>query len=81
MQFSERRHRAELRAGNDAERGQDVCKPLKKYGRHEETRTPDLYRVKACRTCTYNNLHGGLGCLNACKYVQDEAITGGEYGA
>jgi len=26
---------------------------IEKYGRHEETRTPDLYRVKACLTATY----------------------------
>ena len=28
-----------------------------KYGRHEETRTPDLYRVNLGLTCIYNNLH------------------------
>ena len=27
-----------------------IAKPLKKNGRHEETRTPDLYRVKIART-------------------------------
>ena len=29
-----------------------------KYGRHEETRTPDLYRVKLFGFNTFNNLVG-----------------------
>jgi hypothetical protein len=28
---------------------------VERYGRHEETRTPDLYRVKVGLTHTYNN--------------------------
>ena len=30
---------------------------IERYGRHEETRTPDLYRVKVRLTHTYNNFH------------------------
>jgi hypothetical protein len=30
----------------------EACSP------HEETRTPDLYRVKHCLTNTFNNIHG-----------------------
>jgi hypothetical protein len=34
----------------------EVAKLMKINGRHEETRTPDLYRVKARVTITYSNL-------------------------
>jgi len=33
-------------------------KGLKRNGRHEETRTPDLYRVNQSQTFTHKNLHG-----------------------
>ncbi len=39
-------HRAGLRAGSDEEGGKNACNCKKRNGRHEETRTPDLYRVK-----------------------------------
>ena len=32
--------------GNDAEKEGVLAKSKKRNGRHEETRTPDLYRVK-----------------------------------
>jgi hypothetical protein len=38
-----------------------------KYGRHEETRTPDLYRVKARVTITYSNLQICGRPPNSCK--------------
>ena len=31
---------------------------LERNGRHEETRTPDLYRVNELTACIYNNFHG-----------------------
>jgi hypothetical protein len=40
---------------------------LKRNGRHEETRTPDLYRVKRLRCSIYNNLHESEGLLSLCK--------------
>jgi hypothetical protein len=33
-----------------------AANPLKRNGRHEETRTPDLYRVKAHLFSPLNNL-------------------------
>jgi hypothetical protein len=42
---------------------------LKRNGRHEETRTPDLYRVKGHLTITLNNLHPVCGSLNTPKYA------------
>jgi hypothetical protein len=50
-------------------------------GRHEETRTPDLYRVKGAIsgfTITYN----GSGRLPSTrKHVEDGAILGGKPGS
>ena len=40
-------NRAGLRTGSDMEGGRNVCKSKKRNGRHEETRTPDLYRVNS----------------------------------
>jgi hypothetical protein len=34
-----------------------------------ETRTPDLYRVKAALLYTANILRGVEGCLKTCKYA------------
>jgi len=33
-------------------------KGLKRNGRHEETRTPDLYRVNSSKSTTYNDIAG-----------------------
>jgi hypothetical protein len=41
-----------------------------------ETRTPDLYRVKAASLCTTNHLEGVEGPLSTCKYSQDGIFTG-----
>ena len=38
--------------------GEDGYASVSKYGRHEETRTPDLYRVKACKYNAYSYLEG-----------------------
>ena len=38
-----------------------AAKPNKRNGRHEETRTPDLYRVNLLLLNTFNNLTGLLG--------------------
>ena len=35
----------------------DALYPYGKYGRHEEARTPDLYRVKAHLFNPFNNLN------------------------
>jgi hypothetical protein len=43
--------------------------PYERNGRHEETRTPDLYRVKGHMTNTLNNLHYDRDCLSTRKYV------------
>ena len=41
-----------------------------------ETRTPDLYRVKAASLCTSNNLEGAEDCMRTRKYGQDGIVTG-----
>jgi hypothetical protein len=38
------------------------------YGRHEETRTPDLYRVKGKLTCSYNDFQGAVDRISTSKY-------------
>jgi hypothetical protein len=48
---------AESRADHVLENFGDSPYPYGKYGRHEETRTPDLYRVKVRLTHTYNNFY------------------------
>ena len=47
-----------------------------KYGRHEETRTPDLYRVKVLRCCTHNNLQVAGDCRATRKYAEAQIFTG-----
>jgi hypothetical protein len=42
---------------------------IEKYGRHEETRTPDLYRVKGLRFSILNNLQESVGLLSLCKFL------------
>ena len=46
---------AESRADHGLENFGGSLYPYGKYGRHEETRTPDLYRVKVHLTNIYNN--------------------------
>jgi hypothetical protein len=41
----------------------------KQNGRHEETRTPDLYRVKGLRFSILNNLQESEGLLSLCKFL------------
>jgi len=41
--------------------GSKGAKCKKRNGRHEETRTPDLYRVNLILLNTFNNLTGLLG--------------------
>jgi len=45
---------------------------IERNGRHEETRTPDLYRVNESITSHFNNLRETDGFLSCCKYVQAE---------
>jgi hypothetical protein len=45
-------------------------------GRHEETRTPDLYRVKASISHTFNNLQAAGDCLTTRKNVEDDESAG-----
>jgi hypothetical protein len=49
---------------------------LRKYGRHEETRTPDLYRVNLSITFTFNHLQVAGDCLTTTKYVEVENLAG-----
>src|SRR5664279_3958357 len=47
--------------------------------RHEETRTPDLYRVKAARTgrsTTYTGYGNCQAPVSTCKYVQNPGKLG-----
>ena len=48
---------AESRADHGLENFADSLYPYGKNGRHEGTRTPDLYRVKVRLTHTYNNFY------------------------
>src|ERR1035437_1165528 len=41
--------------------GRGFGQVIERYGRHEETRTPDLYRVNLLLLNTFNNLTGLLG--------------------
>jgi hypothetical protein len=50
-------------------------------GRHEETRTPDLYRVKVSRCCTNNYLQVAGDRLATRKHAEAEALTGDFAGA
>ena len=45
-------------------------------GRHEETRTPDLYRVKVRICSTFNNLKVAGGCRATRKYAEADNFTG-----
>ena len=52
---------------------------LEENGRHEETRTPDLYRVKACGylfTTTYKALGNCQPRVNTCNYVEVRTVLG-----
>jgi hypothetical protein len=49
-------------------------------GRHEETRTPDLYRVKVRFTTTYNNFHVSGKLRSTSTYVEDRRIAGWNQG-
>jgi hypothetical protein len=48
----------------------------KRNGRHEETRTPDLYRVKVSRSFTYNDLQVAGDRLNTWKRAEAEFSAG-----
>ena len=52
----------------------------KRNGRHEETRTPDLYRVNLLLLNTFNNLTGLLGLPNHRSYRKNHRFTGVESG-
>jgi hypothetical protein len=43
---------------------------------HMRTRTADLYRVKAARLCTFNNLNSVGDCLSTRKRSQAGLLTG-----
>jgi hypothetical protein len=45
-----------------------VCR-FERYGRHEETRTPDLYRVNLPITNTFKHLQVAGDCLTTTKDV------------
>ena len=47
----------ESRANHGLENFGDSLYPYERYGRHEETRTPDLYRVKVRLCNTLNDFH------------------------
>jgi Phage integrase family len=53
---------------------------IEDYGRHEETRTPDLYRVKGKLTCISNDFEGLLDRVSTSKYLQGGPITGVDHG-
>ena len=48
----------------------------KRNGRHEETRTPDLYRVKTPLFSTYNNLQAYRGLPSTCKHEHRRTVAG-----
>jgi hypothetical protein len=54
---------AESRANHGLENFGDSLYPYGKYGRHDWTRTSDLYRVKVHLTSTYNNFRKRSGTL------------------
>jgi hypothetical protein len=53
---------------------------IEEYGRHEETRTPDLYRVKGKLTCISNDFEGLVDRVSTSKYLQGGPITGVDHG-
>jgi hypothetical protein len=64
---------------NDAEKDGVLAKSKKRNGRHEETRTPDLYRVKALSGSVYNNLQelrGLLESVSGCKFEHLQIASG-----
>jgi hypothetical protein len=53
---------------------------IEEYGRHEETRTPDLHRVKGKLTCISNDFEGLVDRVSTSKYLQGGPITGVDRG-
>jgi len=56
---------AESRANHGLENFGDSLYPHERYGRHDWTRTSDLYRVKVRLTHTLNNFGERWGSANA----------------
>jgi hypothetical protein len=56
---------AESRASHGLENFEDSLHPYERYGRHDWTRTSDLYRVKVRFSHTLNNLREHWGSANA----------------
>ena len=46
------------------------------YGRHDWTRTSDLFRVKASIHCTFNILQAAGDCQTTRKYAEDGDLAG-----
>ena len=64
---------------NDTEGGRNACNCKKRNGRHEETRTPDLYRVKAITLVFTTTYMTGRGCqvpLKSLKTGESEKTVG-----
>ena len=69
-------YRNEKRNGSDTEEKSEGSKWKKRNGRHEETRTPDLYRVKTPLFSITNNLQDYRGLPSTSKYALDDHIAG-----